>query len=139
MENKLLAIVGLVTLLGLCVTVLSEAGNVITTPSGLKMEMIQEGTGPAPQPGQTVIVHYVGTLEDGKKFDSSRDRGTPFSFTIGKGQVIRGWDEGLALMKVGSRAKLTIPASLGYGSRGAGNVIPPNATLIFDVELIGVK
>lgn len=115
------------------------AGPTTTTPSGLKLEMIKDGTGPNPQPGQTVTVHYTGTLSDGKKFDSSRDRGEPFSFRLGQGQVIRGWDEGLALMKVGSRAKLTIPPQLGYGARGAGGVIPPNATLIFDVELLGAK
>jgi FKBP-type peptidyl-prolyl cis-trans isomerase len=118
---------------------MTEAGRNLTTPSGLKVEILQEGKGPVPQKGQTVIVHYTGTLENGKKFDSSRDRGQPFSFVLGKGQVIRGWDEGFALMKVGSKARLTIPPQLGYGSRGAGNVIPPNATLIFDVELIGVK
>ncbi len=118
---------------------LTEAAKVLTTASGLKIEIVQEGNGPLPQKGQTVIVHYVGTLQNGKKFDSSRDRGTPFSFVLGQGQVIRGWDEGIALMKVGSRARLTIPPQLGYGSGGAGNVIPPNATLIFDVELLGVK
>jgi peptidylprolyl isomerase len=119
--------------------VITEAGRNLTTPSGLKVEILQEGNGPVPQKGQTVVVHYTGTLENGKKFDSSRDRGEPFSFVLGAGQVIRGWDEGLALMNVGSRAKLTIPSQLGYGSSGAGNVIPPNATLIFDVELVGVK
>ncbi|MBM3299239.1 MAG: FKBP-type peptidyl-prolyl cis-trans isomerase [Deltaproteobacteria bacterium] len=119
--------------------VTSPAGNVITTPSGLNVEILQEGNGPLPQRGQSVIVHYTGTLPDGKKFDSSLDRGTPFSFKLGEGQVIRGWDEGLALMKVGSRARLTIPSNLGYGPRGAGNVIPANATLIFDVELLGIK
>ncbi len=111
----------------------------LTTPSGLKIEILQEGNGPLPQNGQTVVVHYTGTLENGKKFDSSRDRGTPFSFVLGQGRVIRGWDEGIALMKVGTRARLTIPPQLGYGSAGAGNVIPPNATLIFDVELLGAK
>lgn len=109
------------------------------TPSGLTVEIIQEGKGPLPAKGQTVVVHYTGTLADGKKFDSSRDRGQPFSFALGQGQVIRGWDEGLALMKIGSRAKLTIPPELGYGPRGAGNVIPPNAVLIFDVELLDAK
>jgi FKBP-type peptidyl-prolyl cis-trans isomerase len=113
--------------------------NAITTPSGLKYIELQEGTGATPNAGQTVEVHYTGTLEDGKKFDSSRDRGTPFSFKLGVGQVIKGWDEGLSTMKVGGRRQLTIPPELGYGARGAGGVIPPNATLIFDVELLGVK
>lgn len=113
--------------------------NVVTTPSGLKYVELKEGTGATPQPGQTVEVHYVGTLEDGTKFDSSRDRGQPFSFKIGVGQVIKGWDEGLSTMKVGGRRQLIIPPELGYGSRGAGGVIPPNAILHFDVELLGVK
>jgi FKBP-type peptidyl-prolyl cis-trans isomerase len=113
--------------------------NAVTTPSGLKYIELQEGTGATPQPKQTVVVHYTGTLEDGTKFDSSRDRGQPFSFTIGVGQVIKGWDEGLSTMKVGGRRQLIIPSELGYGSRGAGGVIPPNATLLFDVELLDVK
>ncbi len=109
------------------------------TASGLEYEDLVEGTGPTPQRGQKVTVHYVGTLTNGKKFDSSRDRGQPFSFTIGVGQVIAGWDEGVGSMQVGGKRKLTIPASLGYGARGAGNVIPPNATLIFEVELLGIS
>lgn len=113
--------------------------NAVTTPSGLKYVEIKEGTGATPERGQTVEVHYIGTLEDGTKFDSSRDRGQPFKFKIGVGQVIKGWDEGLSTMKVGGRRNLIIPPDLGYGSRGAGGVIPPNATLLFDVELLGVK
>ncbi|MEM9089278.1 MAG: FKBP-type peptidyl-prolyl cis-trans isomerase [Cyanobacteria bacterium P01_F01_bin.53] len=112
--------------------------NVITTDSGLQYVVIAEGDGAQPQTGQRVFVHYVGTLEDGTKFDSSRDRGRPFDFTIGQGQVIKGWDEGVGMMKVGDRRKLIIPPDLGYGARGAGGVIPPNATLIFDVELLRI-
>ncbi|MDB9316362.1 FKBP-type peptidyl-prolyl cis-trans isomerase [Nodularia spumigena] len=113
--------------------------NVVTTPSGLKYIELEEGTGATPERGQTVVVHYTGTLENGNKFDSSRDRNSPFEFKIGTGQVIKGWDEGLSTMKVGGRRQLIIPAELGYGSRGAGGVIPPNATLLFDVELLDVK
>lgn len=110
----------------------------VTTESGLKYEDIVEGTGAMPQAGQRVTVHYTGTLEDGTKFDSSRDRNRPFSFTIGVGQVIKGWDEGVASMRVGGQRKLIIPPELGYGARGAGGVIPPNATLLFDVELLRI-
>ena len=112
--------------------------NVMTTDSGLKYVVLAEGDGAQPQTGQRVFVHYVGTLEDGTQFDSSRDRGRPFDFTIGRGQVIKGWDEGVGMMKVGDRRKLIIPPELGYGARGAGGVIPPNATLIFDVELLRI-
>jgi peptidylprolyl isomerase len=113
--------------------------DAVTTPSGLQYVDLVEGTGATPQKGQTVSVHYTGTLENGRKFDSSRDRGQPFEFPIGAGRVIKGWDEGLSTMKVGGQRRLIIPPELGYGSRGAGGVIPPNATLIFDVELLGIK
>ena len=109
------------------------------TESGLEYEDVVVGEGPQPLPGQTVVVHYTGWLTDGKKFDSSVDRGQPFQFNIGVGQVIKGWDEGVLGMRVGGQRKLTIPPELGYGARGAGGVIPPNATLLFDVELLQVK
>jgi peptidylprolyl isomerase len=112
--------------------------NLVTTDSGLQYREIVEGTGAMPQPGQRVTVHYTGTLEDGTQFDSSRDRGRPFSFKVGVGQVIKGWDEGVGSMRVGGRRQLVIPPDLGYGARGAGGVIPPNATLIFDVELLRI-
>jgi len=116
----------------------SEPTDVITTDSGLQYVDIQEGTGATPQSGQTVTVHYTGTLQDGTKFDSSRDRDRPFSFRLGAGQVIRGWDEGISTMKVGGRRQLIIPPELGYGSRGVGP-IPPNSTLLFDVELLRIS
>jgi peptidylprolyl isomerase len=109
------------------------------TASGLEYDDEVEGAGASPQKGQTAVVHYTGWLTNGTKFDSSRDRGQPFSFKVGQGQVIAGWDEGVATMKVGGRRKLTIPSNLGYGPRGAGGVIPPNATLVFDVELLEVR
>ncbi len=110
----------------------------ITTASGLIIEDRVTGTGAEAQKGQSVVVHYTGWLTDGTKFDSSKDRDDPFNFDLGRGQVIRGWDEGVAGMKVGGTRKLTIPADLGYGARGAGGVIPPNATLVFEVELLDV-
>ena len=112
------------------------AENLETTPSGLQYVDIKEGTGASPQTGQTAVVHYTGWLTDGKKFDSSKDRGQPFQFAVGRGQVIKGWDEGVATMKVGGVRKLVIPPDLGYGARGAGGVIPPPATLTFEVELL---
>jgi len=110
----------------------------IQTASGLEYVDLVEGAGPRPKPGETVRVHYTGWLKSGQKFDSSLDRGEPFPFPIGKGRVIKGWDEGVAGMKVGGKRKLIIPAHLGYGDRGAGNVIPPGATLIFEVELLAI-
>jgi len=119
------------------------AGKIMTTSSGLQIIDSTVGTGPSPTPGQTCVMHYTGWLyEDGKKgkkFDSSVDRNQPFEFPIGQRRVIAGWDEGVASMKVGGKRTLIIPPELGYGARGAGGVIPPNATLIFDVELLGVK
>ena len=110
----------------------------ITNPSGLIVEEVVVGDGALAEAGQRVKVHYTGWLTDGTKFDSSKDRGDPFVFPLGAGHVIKGWDEGVQGMKVGGTRKLTIPPTLGYGARGAGGVIPPNATLVFDVELLGV-
>ena len=114
-------------------------GTPVTTPSGLKYFELKKGTGAEAKAGQRVSVHYTGWLVNGKKFDSSVDRREPFEFKLGGGQVIKGWDEGVAGMKVGGKRQLQIPPNLGYGAAGAGGVIPPNATLIFDVELLGVN
>jgi len=120
----------------------SEA-KTVTSASGVKMTDTKVGTGAEAKPGKTAVVHYTGWLDKdgtkGQKFDSSVDRGQPFAFALGQGQVIRGWDEGVVGMKVGGKRTLVIPPELGYGARGAGGVIPPNATLIFDVELLDVK
>jgi FKBP-type peptidyl-prolyl cis-trans isomerase len=110
-----------------------------TTASGLRYIDFGGGSGDEAAAGDRVAVHYTGTLENGTKFDSSRDRGQPFEFHLGQGQVIKGWDEGVAGMRVGDKRRLIIPSNLGYGSRGAGGVIPPNATLIFEVELLGMR
>jgi len=117
----------------------SSGGKMVTTASGLKYTDLVVGKGASPVAGKQVKVHYTGTLENGKKFDSSVDRKEPFSFVIGVGQVIPGWDEGVMTMKVGGKRKLIIPSKLGYGASGAGGIIPPNATLLFDVELLDVS
>lgn len=120
------------------ITPLTRKGKTMVTDSGLEYEDLVVGNGGSPQVGQTVIVHYTGTLENGTKFDSSVDRGQPFRFRIGIGQVIKGWDEGVLSMQIGGKRKLIIPPQLGYGSRAIGP-IPPNSTLIFEVELIGIE
>lgn len=133
----------LVGALTIAMTASASADSFVTAPSGLKYKDEVVGTGPQPKTGQTVSVHYTGWLyQDGKKgakFDSSLDRKQPLNFAVGTGQVIKGWDEGLSTMKVGGKRTLVIPPELGYGARGAGGVIPPNATLMFDVELLAVK
>lgn len=116
-----------------------EAPKMQKTASGLEYVILESGKGSQAQKGQKVQVHYRGTLPDGKEFDSSYKRGKPLSFTLGVGQVIKGWDEGIALLKPGGKAKLVIPPQLAYGARGVPPTIPPNATLIFDVELIGIE
>ena len=120
-------------------TTAAPAQPVVAGVTELKIEDMKAGTGAVAETGKSVTVHYTGWLTDGTKFDSSKDRGQPFSFQLGSGQVIKGWDQGVAGMKVGGVRKLTIPASLGYGARGASGVIPPNATLVFEVELLGVN
>ena len=120
-----------------------KESKMIKTSSGLQYEDVKVGTGESPKTGQTCVMHYTGWLYEnatkGKKFDSSVDRGQPFEFSIGRGQVIKGWDEGVSTMKIGGKRNLVIPPDLGYGARGAGGVIPANATLVFEVELLAVK
>ncbi len=143
-KNRSMRIVAIVIVLALAASVIAlvlskrKSSAEVVTPSGLRYTDIQEGTGPSPTRGQTVTVHYTGTLESGKEFDSSRNRG-PADFRIGVGAVIKGWDEGLMTMKPGGKRKFVIPAALGYGAAGRPPDIPPNATLLFDVELIGIK
>ncbi len=151
MKQRFALILGLLAILGLAAGCggksdspsssgpMKVTGQPITTPSGLQYWDIVVGTGATAVSGSTVKVHYSGYLTTGEKFDSSRDRGEPFSFSLGAGQVIKGWDEGVAGMKVGGQRQLRIPPDLGYGATGAGGTIPPNATLIFDVELLGVE
>lgn len=117
----------------------TNAAGAVKTATGLTYLITHKGTGRKPNAGETVVVHYTGTLTNGTKFDSSRDRGEPFSFKLGAGQVIKGWDEGIAQLSIGDQAILVIPAALGYGARGAGGVIPPDSTLIFIVELVDIK
>jgi peptidylprolyl isomerase len=118
---------------------INRTEDTMKTASGLEYIEVQAGTGAQAEAGKTVSVHYTGKLQDGKVFDSSVSRGEPISFPLGAGRVIKGWDEGIALMKVGGKAQLIIPPDLAYGERGAGGVIPPNATLVFDVELVSVS
>ena len=140
MFNKIIILVAIV-ILGLVGVklVLNKSESKIMNKEGVSIEVLKEGQGEAAQTGNTVSVHYAGTLENGTKFDSSLDRGQPFSFVLGSGYVIKGWDIGVLGMKIGEKRKLVIPPELAYGSAGAGGVIPPNATLIFEVELLGVQ
>ena len=136
-----LALIGALALAGAYLLLSSGGGRSgeVTTASGLRYVDLVEGTGPTPQTGQRVSVHYTGTLESGVKFDSSHDRNQPYEFTLGSGTVIKGWDEGIATMKVGGMRKLIVPAKLGYGPQGRPPNIPGNATLIFEIELLDVK
>jgi peptidylprolyl isomerase len=140
---RTIALTALTIAIGASAATAEMAAKTVTTASGLQIADIKVGTGASPRTGQTCVMHYTGWLyengQKGKKFDSSVDRGEPFEFPIGARRVIAGWDEGVATMKVGGKRTLIIPPALGYGARGAGGVIPPNATLIFEVELLGVK
>ena len=136
---SLLAGLGVCLVAGVVLADDKKEEKVIKTDSGLQYVELKEGDGTAAKKGDTVEVHYTGWLKDGKKFDSSKDRGQPFSFKLGGGQVIKGWDEGVAGMKVGGRRKLIIPAELAYGKKGAGNVIPADAELTFEVELLKIR
>jgi len=140
---RTIALTALAVAIGAPAAIAEMAAKTVTTASGLQIADTKVGTGATPKTGQTCVMHYTGWLyengQKGKKFDSSVDRGEPFEFPIGAGRVIKGWDEGVATMKVGGKRTLIIPPALGYGARGAGGVIPPNATLIFEVELLGVK
>jgi FKBP-type peptidyl-prolyl cis-trans isomerase FkpA len=139
MKKALAALLALGMLSPIFLQGATMSDSTTTTASGLKYEDIKQGSGEVATAGRNVSVHYTGWLTDGKKFDSSKDRGQPFDFPLGGGRVIKGWDEGVQGMKVGGIRKLTIPPDLGYGSRGAGGVIPPGATLVFEVELLKVQ
>ncbi|HEY7785791.1 MAG TPA: FKBP-type peptidyl-prolyl cis-trans isomerase [Pyrinomonadaceae bacterium] len=143
-KNRSVRLIAIVIVVALAVSaivyvVTRRRSSEVTTASGLKYVDIQEGTGPTPQRGQTLSVHYTGTLQNGTKFDSSRDRGTPMEFQYGVTSMIRGWDEGISSMKVGGKRKLIVPPALGYGAAGRPPSIPPNSTLIFEIELLGIN
>jgi peptidylprolyl isomerase len=139
-RSSFLALLAAVPFLGVSFSPVAaaKAPATVTLPDGLKYVDFKVGRGKSPLQGQSVTVHYVGRLLDGTKFDSSRDRGQPFTFTLGEGQVIAGWDEGVKTMHVGGIRRLIIPAKLGYGDQGAGDKIPPGATLVFEIELLGI-
>jgi len=140
--KKIIIILVLLVVVGTAVYIFSSGKNPkqnTMNKQGVQIEILKEGTGAVAKNGDTVSVHYTGILENGTKFDSSVDRGIPFEFTLGAGQVIKGWDIGVEGMKIGEKRKLTIPSNLAYGPNGAGGVIPPNASLIFEIELLSIK